>query len=313
MPSGIDALLHVSQYESDTGLFMFQPYRQDRITVIFVHGLASGPETWVPLYNQILADRKIRTRFQFGFWFYPTGQPALHAAADLRKALREAHHLLGEDPDSAFSNDMVVVAHSLGGILSSTLVTDSKDVLWNSAVTKPIDEIEMSDKLRTELKDMFFFEHLPFIKRVVYYSAPHRGAPEANTGFMQWASGLIHLPETLAGEQRKLRPYLQPGVKYKHFTVAQSLAVNNPVMKALTDLPPAPGVVVNCIIGDKDEAGKKGGTDGFVPYWSSHLDYAESELILHSGHSTEHKPEGARELERILHEHLAQVDKRVDK
>jgi hypothetical protein len=38
-----------------------------------------------------------------------------------------------------------------------------------------------------------------------------------------------------------------------------------------------------------------------VPYWSSHLDGAESELIVRSGHEVFAKPEAVREIIRILH------------
>ncbi len=308
-PSGLSALLHVNEYTAQSGLFMFQPYNPDRIMVIFVHGLASGPETWVPLYNQLLADEKIRTRFQFAFWFYPTGAPALSSAVDLRKALDEAHDLLGAKSRLKQATDSVIVAHSLGGILSSTLVTDSGNKLWDTMFTVPPEKLPVKEEYRQHLRDMLIFNNLPWFKRVVYFSCPHRGAPEAATGFMKWASGLIHLPKDLLGPEHAIHKFIQKDMRYKRFTVAQSLAPHNPVMEALTDLRPAKGVVVNSIIGDEHEAGKKGGSDGLVPYWSSHLDYSESELIIQSGHSTEHKPAGARELRRILHEHLAELDK----
>ena len=51
-------------------------------------------------------------------------------------------------------------------------------------------------------------------------------------------------------------------------------------------------------------------TDGIVPYESSHLDGAESEKIVHSGHSTQTKPQTILEVRRILHEHLDSIDKK---
>jgi len=42
-----------------------------------------------------------------------------------------------------------------------------------------------------------------------------------------------------------------------------------------------------------------------VPYWSSHLDGAESEKIVSSGHGAEHSPQGIAEVVRILNEHIA--------
>ena len=60
--------------------------------------------------------------------------------------------------------------------------------------------------------------------------------------------------------------------------------------------------------GDSVAAGRKGGSDGLVPYESSHISGAASELILRSGHSVQHTPLAARETRRILLEHLKQFD-----
>ena len=56
--------------------------------------------------------------------------------------------------------------------------------------------------------------------------------------------------------------------------------------------------------GDQDQEDHPGGSDGVVPYSSSHLDGAASELIVHSGHSVHRCPAAMRELLRILLLHL---------
>jgi len=47
-----------------------------------------------------------------------------------------------------------------------------------------------------------------------------------------------------------------------------------------------------------------------VPYVSSHLAGAESELVIPSGHSVQETPEAIMEIRRILHVHLQQVNNR---
>ena len=49
-----------------------------------------------------------------------------------------------------------------------------------------------------------------------------------------------------------------------------------------------------------------GGTDGVVPYVSSHLDGAASELVVHSDHGVTNDPAAMAEIRRILHLHLAE-------
>ncbi|MGB9056689.1 MAG: hypothetical protein WCC54_30925, partial [Pseudolabrys sp.] len=62
--------------------------------------------------------------------------------------------------------------------------------------------------------------------------------------------------------------------------------------------------LVHSIIGDRGRGDTPNSSDGIVPYWSSHLDGAKSELIVHSGHGAQYDPEAIREVERILKENL---------
>ena len=64
------------------------------------------------------------------------------------------------------------------------------------------------------------------------------------------------------------------------------------------------GLVYHSIIGDTEQSDHPGGTDGVVPYSSSHLDNAASEVIVHSGHSIHRSPGAMQELLRILLLHL---------
>ena len=57
------------------------------------------------------------------------------------------------------------------------------------------------------------------------------------------------------------------------------------------------------IIGNNNEKDLEASSDGFVPYWSSHLEGAESELVIASGHKISNRPEAIEELMRILHLH----------
>ena len=69
-------------------------------------------------------------------------------------------------------------------------------------------------------------------------------------------------------------------------------------------IPFVENIPYHSIIGNRKRAGEPGGTDGIVPYTSSHLDGATSELVVKSGHSAQQNPLGIQEVRRILLEHL---------
>lgn len=82
------------------------------------------------------------------------------------------------------------------------------------------------------------------------------------------------------------------------------LSPNNKSLQTLAELPISSAVVYHSIIGDLE--GGDAGTDGIVDYWSSHLDGAETEVVLKGGHYINRYPEAIREVRRILHDHLAE-------
>ena len=115
------AFLHPDDFQNRTGIYLVEPYQRGKIPVVFVHGLLSSPMTWAPLFNDLRADPRLREKYQFLFYFYPTSDPYLATAADLRHSLVKLRRAL--DPrskDKAF-DEMVLVGHSMGGLVSRLL------------------------------------------------------------------------------------------------------------------------------------------------------------------------------------------------
>jgi hypothetical protein len=75
-------------------------------------------------------------------------------------------------------------------------------------------------------------------------------------------------------------------------------------VQAVNKLPVAPTIPYHSIIGDRGRGDTPNSSDGIVPYWSSHLDGAESELIVNSKHNAQDNPDAIREVERILKRNL---------
>jgi len=62
-------------------------------------------------------------------------------------------------------------------------------------------------------------------------------------------------------------------------------------------------VPTHSIIGDRGKNDTPDSSDGVVPYWSSHISWG-TEKIVPSDHSVQDHPDTAKEISRILKEHL---------
>jgi hypothetical protein len=106
---------------------------------------------------------------------------------------------------------------------------------------------------------------------------------------------LLKLKDTI-----RLPKALREGVP----TSLNGMSTDNPFMLTLAEIPTAPGIKAHSIIAIKGDDQPPKGADGVVEYTSAHVDYAESEFIVRSGHSCQGNPLTIEEVRRILLEHL---------
>ena len=293
-----------------TGIYLIQPYDPNKIPILFVHGLAGTPLSWQNLTNELCSNPEILEHYQPWFFLYPTGQPVLQSAAQLREALQTTQKIFDPTGTAIPSHHVVVIAHSMGGLLSHTLVSDSGDALWNTLANKPFQAVSLSPSTRLLVSKLLFFRHQHCIDRVIFLSVPHRGSALAAGVLGGIGNRLIKSPQALADALRESAAQ-NPGVLTPYFarvmaaggpTSLFSLAPN-PLLNALADLPIL--VPFHSIIGDRGLDGGTRSSDGLVAYSSSHLEGAESEKIVHAGHYLFSNPVTVAEIERILDENLA--------
>jgi len=317
-PSGVLAMLDVDTYGEALGLNMLQRYEPGRIPVVFVHGLMSSPMTWMPMLNALMGDPDLNRHYQFWFFSYPTGNPLLYSASLLRNALRETRDLCDPDHADPAMDHMVLVAHSMGGLLAKFVSQASSDSYASIISERPFSEWELDDDARPMVSNILFFAAVPEIERVVFISTPHRGSDMALDWYARLGARIARVGSSLRG--------ISPGVVAEAtshgnsgFGVAglrrmptglDSLRPDNPALAFSVATPFAPGVTYHSIIGNKDGT-TPDGTDGVVAYTSAHLDGAESELIVRSGHGAHTHPLTILEVRRILLEHLAATSSSV--
>jgi pimeloyl-ACP methyl ester carboxylesterase len=292
-----------------TGIRRMQPYIPGRIPVVFVHGTASSPVWWAEMWNTLRADPIIRERYQFWMFNYASGNPITYTAGILRNDLMNQVWALDPDGKDPALRHMVVIGHSQGGLLAKLTATDTGDKLWQLASKTNIDELQIDVPMRELLRSNFFFKPLPCVSRVVFIATPHRGSYQ-NTKFVQrFLNRFIEFPSDLrdaSANLLKLKDTIElPAAVRKG--VPSSLAgmdTDNPFMLTLADIPVAPGIKCNSIIAIQGDDQPPKGSDGVVEYTSAHVDYAESEFIVRSGHSCQDNPLTIEEVRRILLENL---------
>jgi pimeloyl-ACP methyl ester carboxylesterase len=303
-------LLSPETYNSMPGIFMGGPYQPGRIPVLFIHGLWSSPDAWLKMANTLQTDPLIRDRYQFWYAYYPTGAPFMFLAARLRQTLHELREAIDPMRSDSSLDRMVVVGHSLGGVLSKQLVQSSGRRIEQGLITRPLEQVAMSDKSRASLSRLLYFEPEPSIRRVVFIAAPHRGSNTANQWIGRVSSALVAgrgEPDRLHDEIMALNgpEVFQPAYRRRAPNSIDNLTSDSPLMQALSELPITPEVPYHSIVANLFPDGPPGlWTDGVVSYESAHLDGAESEIIVRHNHFANEAPEATAEVRRILRLHL---------
>ena len=291
------------------GLYMIRPYRPGKIPVVFVHGTVSSPATWAQMLNTLLGDRQLRERYQFWLYLYTTGKPIVLSAARLRSSLKEIVSALDPNGTNPALKQMVVIGHSQGGLLTRLMVVESGDETWRGVIGKDFEEFELKDELRDLLRESFFFQPLPFVRRVVFIATPHRGSYAAGSRIGRLGSKLISLPKNFLQFAQDLNTakILPPEFEGKIPTSVDNMTPTHPFIKTFSEIPLSPDVKSHSIIAVKGDGKPEEGNDGVVAYVSAHIEGVDSELVVRSGHSAQNHPLTIEEVRRILLEHLRGV------
>ena len=301
------------------GLYRFEPFDPKRIPVVLVHGLMSDTRTWLQMINTLRSDPVILKNYQIYGFSYSSGNPIVNSAAFLRTELKKERARIinaGFSPEKF--DQMVLVGHSMGGLLSRLAISRSGDTIEKIVTANgkyKLDEMleDVSETEKNFIRDAIYFEPLPFVKRTVFIAVPHRGSWMAGTWIGRFGAWCIRLPRKVIEFRRSkaFRVFLSMTGKEKlDNTGIDNLDPDNVAIRYLNMLEISQTIPYHSIIGNRNEAGCPGGSDGIVPYTSSHLDHAESELIVKSGHSAQKNPLAIQELRRILMLHLRSPEKK---
>jgi hypothetical protein len=203
----------------------------------------------------------------------------------------------------------VVIGHSQGGLLTKLTAIDSGTRFWDNISQKPFDKLDVSPETRELLQRSVFYTPLPFVKRVIFISTPHRGALMAGNWLGRIAAGLVTLPATMvrqlgeaattSGDEKLIAVLRRPP------TAIDNMNPRHVAIRTLASIQVDPNIPAHSIIAVEGDGPKETGDDGVVAYRSAHIDEAESEVVVRWNHSVQGQPAAVEEVRRILLEHAA--------
>ena len=290
-------------------LYLLEPYNPNKKVIVLIHGLASSPEAWIRLTNDIMGDSVLRENFQVWQVFYSTNMPILESRFQIYALLQQGFKQVS--PSAAAKKDAVLIGHSMGGILARLLVSDTD-------LTQPAMQMlnnRQFERFRSDplLQARLRIKPINNFNRAIFLAAPHKGTEFADRWFTLAARKVIRLPTAfLSAFADALQ---QQEVDLKNLTkeighgVIQNgpsdLSKNSKFTQLTENILPVKGFKYHSIIGNNtDSTEHQLMNDDVVHYNSAHLDGAVSEKIIKGGHSIQETPEAVLELRRILRLHL---------
>ncbi|MDA8745413.1 alpha/beta fold hydrolase [Rubripirellula amarantea] len=284
----IDFLLPGSATKDD-GLFMLEPYQPGKIPLVLVHGLLSDPLTWTNMVNELRSNRQLCDRYQVWGFRYSTGTQFLGSAALLRQQLGEIRNVYDPQRADPALSRMVLVGHSMGGLLAKLQVVYSGDELWHTFANRPPSEIVTTPDVRGRLIEQLCFDPNPDIARVVFIGTPHQGSEDATRCIGRIGASLA---ETSAAAKQAHAQLLRdnPGVFNAVFdrripNSIDMLEPANPFLLATLRLPFRAGVRFHSICGVMDRPLSSQPSDGVVSLTSARLIGACSEKLVPAKHT----------------------------
>lgn len=303
------------------GMYMLEPYDPTKIPVVMVHGLWSSPMTWVQMFNDLRANPEIHANYQFWFYSYPTGQPFWMSARMMRNDLVNVRRELDPRGASPSLDQMILVGHSMGGLVSTLQTIESDNQFWDLVSHDAFDDFKGDIAGLKLLRELFYFSPNPSVRRVISIATPFSGSEFANSTTRWISKKLITLPQTETELLKKVanqnHSRLVDPAMLTTATSLDSLASGAPIFKVIESAQTGSGTTYHNIYGriEKTRLVSFGRQpefqgDGIVSLASANCPRAQSQLAVPEEHSDVHQnPACIYEVKRILLENLVELNR----
>lgn len=308
-------LLGRSEEGADTRpqLYMLEPYDPAKRVILLLHGIASSPEAWLSLTNDILGDAQLRRRYQVWQIFYPTNLPMLENRYQIQQTIEAAYRLTDPAGHQPASQQSVLIGHSMGGVIARLMVSPTDLTPATLPTLSPREQAQLQQVPQVSAR--LRLRPLPQVGRAIFVSAPFAGTDYADKWFTRAIRRTVQLPSSIgdgvmrvvenASLSERVRQQVQASGILNLQNGPADLSPRSRFNQITTGVQIQPSLPFHLIMGRDDPDGAlEQSTDGIVPYRSAHLSGAVSEKVIEGGHSIQLAPEAVVEFRRILRQHL---------
>jgi pimeloyl-ACP methyl ester carboxylesterase len=298
-------LLGAPELSRREGLYILEDYDPYKHPVIMIHGLGSSPLAWAKLSNAVWEDPELSRRYQVWHVVYSTDAPLLVTRRRIERLLDEAWLTLDPDGDDQARSSIVLIGHSMGGVIARLLTVDSTEALWSAAFLEPLSSLHGRPDDLGIVDSIFHFAHFPGVARAIFIAAPHGGSYQADRWLGTFvrrlvgrrAQELASLQRIARSNPRAVQPELRQDYMSGRLNSISTLRTQQAVSRAGASLVPR-SASYHTIAGALPNRFPL--TDGVVALKSASLEGAESVLILQSGHDLYNNEGAIAEVLRIL-------------
>ena len=212
------------------------------------------------------------------------------SASLLRRSLEDAREQFDHGKTDPSFDRMVLVGHSMGGLLAKMMVVESGTRLWHDVSDRPFDELAGEPADRNVFGEVLLIKPLPGVRRVVFIATPHRGSRLSQGWLQSLGARLVGGTDPLRSAYGRLVARNNPGFFKEDFrkglpTSVEELEWEAPFLKSLSRYA---GIAGGEIPFDHRSAAGPFAvgaerTDGLVSYASAHLEGASSENVISGG------------------------------
>ncbi|WP_303635558.1 alpha/beta fold hydrolase [Stenotrophomonas tuberculopleuritidis] len=303
---GVWGLLGGKALGRRSGLYLLEDYDPGKRPIVMIHGLGSNPLIWARLSSAIWADPELSRRYQVWHMVYQTNAPQLTARYRAQNYLNAVLDVLDSEGDDPARSGIVLIGHSMGGVVARLLCADASPALWDSAFTVAPEDLVGADRDLQVIGDTFRFRHFPGVTRAIFLATPHHGSPTADGWIGKLVAHLVRgrpaeldaLRRIAADQPEAIRKELRDSIFRFRINSIATLRVSHPVRVASQSLMPVPTIAYDTIAGRRRGSDPPG--DGVVPLQSALLDGAETTTILDANHYVYEHPEAIATVLRIL-------------